>query len=453
MRGIIFLLLVTLCYSARFFPSVLQPQAIDFPVQFFNQTLDHFNPTDSRTFTQRYWVNDKHWSGGDAPIILYINGEGPVSGPPSASDDFVVTLADNLQATIVTLEHRYYGDSSPFDDLTVENLRYLTVEQALRDLENFVLSFREGLRVGDNANAEFKIFNIGVSYSGALSAWFRLKYPHVTEGSIASSGVVNAILEFDQFDAQIVSATGSACSTVLLKTMRQLESLISNNDTNLSTKSKFLADMLSDADFYLMMGDVTGELVQYGHQADLCTPLVTSNGIDLVEVLANITVNSWSGKFGMAYQYGQDHLKKTPHVVEWADRQWWWQTCTELAYFQVAPKQNSVRSSTVDIGYFRSLCSNVFGEGTWPNTKAFNNAYGGNQTAATKVFFSNGSQDPWKWASVTDSLGMLEPAVVISCDNCGHGVLIRGCPGGCSPSDKLNQEREKAMKYVQQWLL
>ena len=34
---------------------------------------------------------------------------------------------------------------------------------------------------------------IGGSYPGALSAWFRYKYPHLTIGSIASSAVVKAI--------------------------------------------------------------------------------------------------------------------------------------------------------------------------------------------------------------------------------------------------------------------
>jgi hypothetical protein len=34
---------------------------------------------------------------------------------------------------------------------------------------------------------------IGGSYPGALSGWFRYKYPHLTVGALASSGVVNAI--------------------------------------------------------------------------------------------------------------------------------------------------------------------------------------------------------------------------------------------------------------------
>jgi hypothetical protein len=44
-------------------------------------------------------------------------------------------------------------------------------------------------------------YTIGGSYPGALSAWFRYKFPHLTIGALASSAVVNSILDFPQFDS------------------------------------------------------------------------------------------------------------------------------------------------------------------------------------------------------------------------------------------------------------
>jgi hypothetical protein len=41
---------------------------------------------------------------------------------------------------------------------------------------------------------------IGGSYPGALSAWFRYKYPHLTIGALSSSGVILAIEDFRMFD-------------------------------------------------------------------------------------------------------------------------------------------------------------------------------------------------------------------------------------------------------------
>ena len=48
---------------------------------------------------------------------------------------------------------------------------------------------------------------IGGSYPGALSAWFRQRYPQMTVASWSSSGVVNPIEDIQMFDEQIYLAT------------------------------------------------------------------------------------------------------------------------------------------------------------------------------------------------------------------------------------------------------
>jgi len=55
---------------------------------------------------------------------------------------------------------------------------------------------------------------VGGSYPGALSAWFRSRYPHVAIGSWASSAVVQPEVNMWQFDNQVyLSAlkSGQAC--------------------------------------------------------------------------------------------------------------------------------------------------------------------------------------------------------------------------------------------------
>lgn len=46
-------------------------------------------------------------------------------------------LAKKFGAAVVSLEHRYYGKSSPFKSYTTKDLRYLSSKQALFDLATF----------------------------------------------------------------------------------------------------------------------------------------------------------------------------------------------------------------------------------------------------------------------------------------------------------------------------
>jgi len=137
-----------------------------------------------------------------------------------------------------------------------------------------------------------------------------------------------------------------------------------------------------------------------------------------------------------------------------SDRQWWYQTCSELAYFQNAPKHGSIRSSYVNMTYHKNHCYAVFGEGIWPDVDATNAYYGGANISATNIFFANGSQDPWQRASVTKTLGKLEPAMLIECgSNCCHCVDYRGCPSpGCEKPDILNGARKMIEEHVGRWL-
>ena len=93
----------------------------------------------------------------------------------------------------MALEHRYYGKSLPFGNqsFTVQNLKYLSAEQALNDLAYFISQITQ--KSMHNVTNNQKWITVGGSYPGALSAWFRLKFRHLTVGAIASSAVVLAV--------------------------------------------------------------------------------------------------------------------------------------------------------------------------------------------------------------------------------------------------------------------
>jgi len=77
------------------------------------------------------------------------------------------------------------------DPLSLSNLKYLSSKQALKDIAFFIEEVKKNK--WHDVTAANKWITIGGSYPGALSAWFRAKYPHLTVGAIASSAVILAV--------------------------------------------------------------------------------------------------------------------------------------------------------------------------------------------------------------------------------------------------------------------
>ena len=108
-------------------------------------------------------------------------------------------LAQATNGIGVVLEHRYYGTSFPTPDLSTENLRFLTTQQALADTAYFAKNVKfPGLEAyGNNLTAPNAAYiAYGGSYAGAFVGFLRTTYPDVYYGSIASSGVTKAIWDY-----------------------------------------------------------------------------------------------------------------------------------------------------------------------------------------------------------------------------------------------------------------
>ncbi|KAJ9069428.1 Thymus-specific serine protease [Entomophthora muscae] len=108
-----------------------------YPEYYFSQIVDHY-AREKTYYLQRYFVNDKYYRPG-GPAFLFIGGESKIS----STWVWWGQLAEAAKAhggIIFALEHRYYGKSFPTKDLSVKNLKFLSSDQALKDLELFIKS-------------------------------------------------------------------------------------------------------------------------------------------------------------------------------------------------------------------------------------------------------------------------------------------------------------------------
>ena len=47
-------------------------------------------------------------------------------------------------------------------------------------------------------------------------------------------------------------------------------------------------------------------------------------------------------------------------------RPWYYQYCTEYAFFQTFSKRHPMRSQQLTLDFYSDFCSDSFGVGTWP---------------------------------------------------------------------------------------
>ncbi|CAK7207546.1 hypothetical protein SEUCBS139899_010356 [Sporothrix eucalyptigena] len=198
--------------SADCIPGVLPNSGINF----FQQRLNHSDPDSNATFSQKYFWSNATWGGPGYPVILMTPGE-------QAMDvgfcDFLTNIsvqwqmASAVQAAIVLIEHRYYGDSSPFQTLTTETLQHLTLHNAIHDLTYFASTVRLPFDKNGSSNSPVAPWILsGGSYSGALAAWTARLAPDVFWAYHASSAPVQTIYNYWQYFEPIHQGMPSNCS-------------------------------------------------------------------------------------------------------------------------------------------------------------------------------------------------------------------------------------------------
>ncbi|XP_076060086.1 putative serine protease K12H4.7 [Oratosquilla oratoria] len=444
--------------------------------EWFDQKLDHFDPTNLQTWKQRYFTNDTFYVPG-GPVFLMIGGEGP------ASPNWMVTgswieYAKKLNAFCLMLEHRFYGESQPTKDASVKNLRFLTTEQALADLASFTEGMKEALNLTDN-----KWVTFGGSYPGTLSAWFRLKYPHLVHAAVSTSAPIVAQTDFREYLEVVDSAlktTGSQCSANIEKANHQLDMLLMHRvGWQMVTREFKLCSPLNGkekrdvANLYASLAGNFEGVVQYNKDNREFEGVKGTN--ITIDVLCNIMGNASLGQPIQRYaavnllmletqdEKCLDHTYSSfihdMQQVNWANnsavggRAWTYQTCTEYGFYQGSDSPNQPFGDEFPLKFYTKQCRDIFGKNFDENlinagVKRTNMLYGGRDLHVKKVVFVNGSIDPWHKLGITSSSNSDMPAIFIN----GTAHCANMYPASPNDLPELVESRKTVFNHIKQWL-
>ncbi|NIG60154.1 thymus-specific serine protease [Pontoporia blainvillei] len=293
----------------------LDPGGVALPKEgWLEQQLDPFNASDRRSFLQRYWVNDQHWTSQDGPVFLHLGGEGSL-GPGSVMRGHPATLAPVWGALVIGLEHRFYGLSIPAEGLDVAQLRFLSSRHALAD----VVSARVALSRLFNVSFSSPWLCFGGSYAGSLAAWARLKCRAAASAAFAE--VERRLRAGSSAQAALRTELG-ACGS--------------------------LGRAADQAELLGALQALVGGAVQYDGQAgaplsvrqlcglllgdrDNCSSPAPYRGLRRAVQVVTHSLGQKCLSFSRAETVAQLKVTET-QVAGVGDRQWLYQTCTEFGY-------------------------------------------------------------------------------------------------------------------------
>ncbi|EGG23794.1 hypothetical protein DFA_05930 [Cavenderia fasciculata] len=382
--------------------------------QWFTQRLDHFNTINQQTFQQRYVINDQYWNG-KGPVFIMINGEGPMSLATVTGLQFV-NWAQQSNALIISLEHRYYGASFATDDLSTDNLAYLTPQQALADNA----AFREFVAVTFNVPATSKWVSFGGSYSGCLTSWFRIKYPNLVDYTVASSGPVNAEVNFYQYlevvqNSLLTATNGQQCVSNIAQATQKIQALLSqpNGLETVSDMFNLFPALESQNDVANFMQSLAGNfmgVVQYNLEEvgpsveTLCQTMTDSSNDALTNYIAIWNQYAQGETLDVSYDTMISELTNVTNdqnIV--GGRQWFFQTCAQFGFYQTSDSPNQPFGNLFPLEFQIQQCSDVFGFDFLPNVNWTLLDFGGLNPVTSNVIYVNGDIDPWHSLGITAS--------------------------------------------------
>lgn len=424
--------------------TLLYPERnLSVPIDFFHNETK-YEPHSNGSFNLRYWFDATYYKPG-GPVFVLLGGETDGEGRlPFLQKGIVHQVIKATNGLGVILEHRYYGKSFPTPDLTTENLRFLTTEQSLAEIDYFARNVQfEGIDADLTApNTPWIVY--GGSYAGAQAAFVRVVYPETFWGAISSSGVTVAIYDYweyfepirifgppdcikntqlliDVIDKILLNET-NADKVQPLKEAFGLGNITDNRDfANQLTgiygwQSTNWDPEITGSSFFNYCNNITSGEPLAENLRPAVTDLVSAAGYGSNTLVQNVTLNaiSWlnktalpgwrrSGRSQDSYftSLNATALQQYTSIEDYGATSWSYQVCTEWGYIQTGntpPEIQPLISRTLDLEYLTFFCEAQFNITEPPDIWQVNK-YGNFSVDYPRLAHIGGNADPWRPAT------------------------------------------------------
>ncbi|XP_071713122.1 uncharacterized protein [Rutidosis leptorrhynchoides] len=436
-----------------------------YKAHYFPQVIDHFNhhPQGSKVFYQKYLMNKKYWHKG-APIFVYTGNEGHIDSF-AQNTGFLLDIAPKFHALIVFIEHRFYGESMPFGNKSYNSVKYLgymNTGQALADFAFLITSLKQNL-----SSEASPVVVFGGSHGGSLAAWFRLKYPHIAIGALASSApILQFITPPDSFDAAVskdYKDVSLNCYNVIRGCWDELDSYSNNTHSLLELTDTFKSCKIVGSTYYvgswLNAAFIYTAMANYPTKANLLKPLPAYPVQEMCKIIDEYPkgASKLNRAFAAASLYYNYSGTQTCFDLEDESyiegiRGWDWQTCTEMIIPLSSSKESMLKKYSYNYTLHAEACKRRYG--VTPRPYQMTTEYGGIgiekvlKRFGSNIIFSSGMQDPWSRGSVLKNISASIVALVT--EKGAHHLDLRAATN--EDPDWLIMQRKQEVEIMQKWI-
>ncbi|KAI1408017.1 putative serine peptidase [Hypoxylon sp. FL1857] len=301
---------------------------------------------------------------------------------------------------VLLIEHRFWGNSTPYEVQSTKNLQFLGLDQAISDFVRFARAVELPFNTNGSSNArEAPWIWTGGFYPGALGAWIESIAPGTFWATHSSGGSVEVIYDYWQYFYAIQQGMPKNCSKDFAAIVDHIDMVFTKGSHK------------EQADLKQLFGPQDLEPVD-----DVAARATHSYGVGLKKALPNFA--KW---YRAKYLPGYNTWRNT------FDRQWVWLRCNyPLFYYQTGAPANRptifTRLANTDYYqrqydlFFPKEGSYTYGSASGKRADTINAHTNGwnlpsHLDEGSRLLFVNSELDPWRPASVASEFRPSGPLV------------------------------------------